>query len=90
MNSIKSRIAALVLAGIGGSAFAGVIQPIATSADGGYTAVGAHAMGTQAPTATSTTTTSMGAAPAMTRAETRVDLFRSADGSPMALAGSWK
>jgi hypothetical protein len=84
MTSIRNRILTVLLAGLGGSAFAGVIMPIATSADGGYTATGpAHAMTAGAPDSRR-----MGAAPAKPAHGASIDLFRSADGSPMALGGA--
>ena len=84
MKTLKSRIATLVLATLGGSAIAGVIVPIA-SPDGGYAATGAAEASAWQPTGS---TSRMGAGPAMPSAVMARDVFMSADGTPMALGGA--
>ena len=80
MTNIKTRIAVLALSTLGSSAFATVIMPT-NSADGGYTATGA------VQTMQGIDTSRMGASAAKPNAHARTDVFMTADGSPMGLAG---
>jgi hypothetical protein len=86
MKAIRT-VASLVLATLGASASASVIMPIANSPDGGYTATGAvHSVQSQQSTPMEQSNR-MGASAAMPGANARTDVFVTADGSSMGLAG---